>query len=299
MRSEPSDGPRRPGVEMRRVIKCGLIGAAFGALLACSYDPELVDDTDVVLYQLDAVREMEPQGPAFNQGLRSGYLDYTDVMAEEYDRSDYWHFAFKAVDSAKGELVTPDLVESRHLRPDNLEELSAARARLMAALEQTGRKKAPLPAARAQTSFDCWLEKAEEDDPAEQIAVCKGAFEDAIAEVERALTTEGEAYLVFFAWDQAELTPVALAVLDQVQADFLRGRPSRLMVAGHADRSGTAAYNEALSERRAQNVARALVQRGVPEQAIDVEWFGERRPRIPTPDGQREPRNRRVEIVFG
>jgi outer membrane protein OmpA-like peptidoglycan-associated protein len=30
-----------------------------------------------------------------------------------------------------------------------------------------------------------------------------------------------------------------------------------------------------------------------------VEWFGERQPRIPTPDEQREPRNRRVEIVFG
>ena len=284
---------------MRRVIQLGLMGATVGVLLACSYDPELVDTTEVVLHELDAVREMEPQGSVFNQGLRSGYLDYTDIMAEEYDRTDYWHFAFKAVDSAKGELVTPDLVEYRDLRPENVEELSAARARLMAALEQTGRKKAPLPAARAQTAFDCWLEKAEENDPAEQIAVCKGAFEDAIAEVERALTTEGEAYLVFFAWDQAELTPVALAVLDQVQADFLRGRPTRLVVAGHADRSGPEPYNEALSELRARNVARALVQRGVPEQSVEVEWHGERRPRIPTPDDQREPRNRRVEIVVG
>jgi OmpA-OmpF porin, OOP family len=284
---------------MHSVINLGLMGATVAILLACSYDPELVDTTEVVLHELDAVREMEPQGPAFNQGLRAGYLDYTDVMTEEFDRTDHWHFAFKAVDSAKGELVTPDLVESRRLRPDNVEELSAARARLMAALEQTGRKKAPLPAARAQTAFDCWLEKAEENDPAEQIAVCKGVFEGAITEVERALTTEGEAYLVFFAWDQAELTPVALAVLDQVQADFIRGRPTRLVVAGHADRSGPEPYNEALSEQRARNVARALVQRGVPEQALDVEWFGERRPRIPTPDDQREPRNRRVEIVFG
>ena len=48
---------------------------------------------------------MEPQGPAFNRGLRTGYLDYSDVMTEEYDTADYWHFAFKAVDSAKGELV--------------------------------------------------------------------------------------------------------------------------------------------------------------------------------------------------
>jgi outer membrane protein OmpA-like peptidoglycan-associated protein len=169
----------------------------------------------------------------------------------------------------------------------------------MAALEQTGRKKAPLPAARAQTAFDCWLEKAEENDPPEQIEVCKGEFERSVAEIERALTTEGEAYLVFFAWDQAELTPVALAVLDQVQADFVRGRASRVTVAGHADRSGAEPYNEALSERRARNVARALAQRGVPEADMAVEWYGERRPRIPTQDDQREPRNRRVEIVFG
>jgi OmpA-OmpF porin, OOP family len=284
---------------MRRVFQLGVMTAAAGTMLACSYDPELVDTTDTVLYEIEAVREMEPQGPPFNRGLRTGYLDYTDTMTEEYDYSDYWHFVFKAVDSAEGELVEPDLVESRELMAGDVEELSAARARLMAALEQTGRKKAPAPAAVAQTAFDCWLEKAEEDDPAEQIEVCKGTFETAIAEVERALTTEDEAYLVFFAWDQAELTPVALAVLDQIQADFSRGRPSRVMVAGHADRSGPEPYNEALSEQRARNVARALLQRGVPEQALGVEWFGERQPRIPTGDDEREPRNRRVEIVFG
>ena len=98
------------------------------------------------------------------------------------------------MDSAKGEAVQPDLVESRDLQSDNVEELSAARARLMAALDQTGRKKAPWQAARAQTAFDCWLERAEENDPPEQIAVCKGEFETAIAEVERALTTEGGDY---------------------------------------------------------------------------------------------------------
>jgi OmpA-OmpF porin, OOP family len=284
---------------MQRVIKVGLLGAALGALLSCSYNPQLVDDSEVVLHEIGAVRAMEPQGPAFNQGLRQGYLDYSDVMTSEYDHSDYWHFAFKAVDSAKGEAVLPDTVESRDLRPDNVEELSAARARLMAALDQTGRKKAPWQAAKAQTAFDCWLEKAEENDPPEQIKVCKGEYESAIAEVERALTTEGEAYLVFFAWDQADLTPVALAVLDQVQADFVRGRPALVKVAGHADRSGSEAYNDRLSERRAEIVAQALMQRGVPERALEVEWFGERRPRVPTPDGQKEPRNRRVEIVFG
>ena len=170
---------------MRRVIQLGVMGAAAGILLACSYDPELVDTTEVVLHELDAVRAMEPQAPPSTKDSRSGYLDYTDVMGEEYDRTDYWHFAFKAVDLAKGEPVTPD--------PCGIPQSAAGQCRgavgrpraADGGMEQTGRKKAPLPAARAQTAFDCWLEKAEENDPAEQIAVCKGAFEDAIAEVER------------------------------------------------------------------------------------------------------------------
>ena len=104
---------------------------------------------------------------------------------------------------------------------------------------------------------------------------------------------------MFFAWDQADLSPVAMAVLDQVQADLARGRPTRLTVADTPTARARSLTTTQLSERRAENVARALVQRGVPEPALEVEWFGERRPRIPTPDGEREPRNRRVEIVFG
>ncbi len=201
--------------------------------------------------------------------------------------------------------MLPDRVEFRDLGAGDVDELAAARARLMAALAQTGRKKAPVQAARAQTSFDCWLEMVEDEDPPEQIETCKGAFEEAMADVEQALTRDivpasgEEAYLVFFAWDQATLTPVALTVLDQVQADYAVGKPTRLVIAGHADRSGSEAYNQGLSERRAQIVAQALGERGIPPSAMAIEAFGETQPRVPTADGVREPQNRRVEIVFG
>jgi OOP family OmpA-OmpF porin len=290
---------------MQWLIRSALAAAALGTATGCTYDPELVDDTDVVLYEYQAVREMEPQGPAFNRGLRSGYLEYGDVQYDDYDLGDFAHFAFKAVDSAKGENVLPDRVESRDLALGDVDELAAARARLMAALGQTGRKKAAMDAANAQTSFDCWLEMTEDEEPPEEIVTCKGAFEDAITQVERALTRDvvpgfGEdVYLVFFAWDQATLTPVALTVLDQVQADFALGKPVRIVIAGHADRSGSEAYNQALSERRARNVAQALGQRGIPASTMTLEAYGEIRPRVPTADGVREPQNRRVEIVFG
>jgi OOP family OmpA-OmpF porin len=279
---------------MRRRVGFAIIGAT-GVAAGCAYDPTLLDTTDTMLYEIPAVRVMEPQGPEFNQGLREGYLDLGQTMGSDFP--DRLHFEFKAVDSAKGNLVLPDTVESRWLAADRAEELAAARARLLAALDQSGRDKAPEPAAQAQVAFDCWLEQAVWS--AEANLTCKERFETAIAEVERALTTEGNVYLVFFAWDQADLTPVIMAVLDQVAADYASGRPTRVTLSGHADRSGTEAYNDALSEQRAQNVARALAARGVPERALDVQWFGERQPRIPSEDGVREPQNRRVEIVFG
>lgn len=285
---------------MRRVVTLAFFGALFGIFNACAYDPETVDDSYTVLYEIDAVRAMAPQGPAFNRGLREGYLGYGDLEYDEADIGDYYHFAFKAVDSAKGEPVVPDEVGYRDLEPDATEELAAARARLMAALIETGRKKAPWQAADAQTAFDCWLEREEEGDSPEEIEVCKGRFEQAIAEVERSLVTEGEdVYLAFFAWDQAELSPVARSVLEQVEADYARAGPSRVVVAGHADRSGAESYNLGLSEQRARNVAQALTDLGIPGEAIELEWYGETRPRVATPDGAREPQNRRVEIVFG
>ena len=279
---------------MRSRVVVALIGAVSVAA-GCAYDPMLLDAGYTLTYEVPAVKVMTPQGPEFNQGLRAGYLDLADSMGG--DHPDRWHFQFKAVDSAKGELVYPDTVESRWLAADRAEELAAARARLLAALDQTGRARAPEPAAAAQVAFDCWLEQAVWR--AEAALTCKQRFETAIAEVERALTTEGDVYLVFFAWDQADLTPVTQAVLDQVASDYVRGEPARVTVAGHADRSGSEAYNQALSEQRARNVARALVARGVPQRALEVQWFGESEPRIPTPDGVREPQNRRVEIVFG
>jgi OOP family OmpA-OmpF porin len=280
---------------MPRLNRLVLAGVAIGVVAGCTYDPTLLDQTDTLLYEVPPVRVMAPQGPEFGQGLREGYLLTSDSMGGDF--GDKNHFAFKAVDSAKGNFVLPDTVESRWLSSARAEELAAARARLMAALDQTARDKVPWQAAKAQTAFDCWLEQAEWS--SDENLSCKEAFEKAIVEVERALTTEGNVYLVFFAWDQVDLTPVTMAVLDQIAADYATGQPARLVIAGHADRSGAEPYNQQLSERRAGAVASALVQRGLPQEAMDVKGLGESQPRIPTEDGVREPQNRRVEIVFG
>ena len=105
-------------------------------------------------------------------------------------------------------------------------------------------------------------------------------------------------FLVFFDFDRYNLTPDARRVIEAAAAAYKATGSARLEVSGHTDLAGTAAYNMRLSRRRADTVAAALARDGVPRSAMDVKWFGKERPRVPTPDGVREPQNRRVEIVM-
>jgi OmpA-OmpF porin, OOP family len=105
-------------------------------------------------------------------------------------------------------------------------------------------------------------------------------------------------YLVFFDWDKADLTGRAQEIIAQAAQNSTRVQYTRIEVSGYTDRSGTPAYNQKLSVRRAENVASELVKDGVPQAAIDVQGFGESHPLVPTAAGVREPQNRRVEIVL-
>jgi outer membrane protein OmpA-like peptidoglycan-associated protein len=279
-------------------VVLAVVGCAAPDGKIASPEPVLLDDADFRYVELDAVRAMVPQGAPFSQGLRVGYLDLAEEAGGRFDLFDRGHFARKAVASAKGQNVQPDMLALRRIPQAAAGELEAARARLLAALDANGRRTAPADAAKAQTAFDCWLERTEAGDQA-GIAACKARFEEAIAAVERALGPgAAQQYLIFFAWDRADISPVALQVIEQVAADFKAGRMVRLHLAGHADRSGPADYNMRLSERRARAVARELERLGVPTGALDLKWFGETRPKVPTADGVREAQNRRVEVTW-
>lgn len=273
-------------------ILCGTMSACVGL------NPNPSDDLDLYFVDVNAARTMAPEGTPFAQGLRTGYFSLTDYEKSTSDLADASHFARKAVDSARGLNIQPDAVAFRSLTETDASEMTAARARLMAGLEGGGRVRAAADASKAQVSYDCWLEAVEARDQP-RVDTCKKDFEDAMAAVEKALAADVDnTYLVFFAFDRSDLTPVAHTVLTEVVDAWRQGRPARVTLAGHADRAGPADYNMRLSERRARTVAAALVSMGIPAEQLDVEWFGETQPRVPTPDGVAEPQNRRVEITF-
>ncbi|RYZ11403.1 MAG: OmpA family protein [Comamonadaceae bacterium] len=107
---------------------------------------------------------------------------------------------------------------------------------------------------------------------------------------------------VLFDFDRAELRADAAPTLARA-AELLASYPdARIAVRGHSDGKGTAAYNDALSLRRARTVAERLNAR--PARRIEVEGRGSREPIAPeqdasgADDAQGRQRNRRVEIVI-
>ena len=106
-------------------------------------------------------------------------------------------------------------------------------------------------------------------------------------------------YIVFFEWDQSDITPEAATILDNAVSAYTNCGTAAVMLAGHTDRSGTTTYNEGLADRRNASVRSYLGGRGIPDGRISSEGFGESQPRVPTADGVRELQNRRVEITYG
>lgn len=104
-------------------------------------------------------------------------------------------------------------------------------------------------------------------------------------------------FIVFFDWDKDVITPQGMQIVQQAADAYKSGAPVHIQVTGYTDRSGSAAYNQRLSERRANNVARALAGLGVPQNQMAVSGRGENDNRVPTAAGVREPQNRRVEIT--
>lgn len=154
----------------------------------------------------------------------------------------------------------------------------------------------PEACARAQAMWDQYLEALYG-----QPAICldvdetRALFDEAFA----ACTGGGAAnYIVYFGFDSTVLTAEANGVLDEVVAAVSGIATPNLSIVGHADRSGSVAYNQGLSERRATRVARALSDRGVAPGSMTLAGRSENEPAVPTADGVREPRNRRVEITI-
>ncbi|SEM74031.1 OmpA family protein [Palleronia pelagia] len=103
---------------------------------------------------------------------------------------------------------------------------------------------------------------------------------------------------ILFATDSASVAPTLQSDLRVLAASLNRYPQSLVEVQGHTDNTGSAAYNQDLSERRAQAVTSILLQNGVASGRLTSVGYGFSQPIASnaTPEGRAQ--NRRVQIII-
>lgn len=98
---------------------------------------------------------------------------------------------------------------------------------------------------------------------------------------------------VLFDFDSSTLKPGAYSEMDRVARILNKYPQTTIRIEGYTDQTGSEAYNQALSERRATAVKNALTQRGVDPARIQTVGYGESQP-----ISSNAAMNRRVNIVI-
>jgi len=99
-----------------------------------------------------------------------------------------------------------------------------------------------------------------------------------------------------FGFDKAAVTDEMMPVLEQTKMILEEDSAASFVVAGHTDSTGPEAYNQKLSERRANAVKQWMINNGVPASRLEAKGYGETMPKYDNDNRAGRALNRRVEI---
>ncbi|MCE1193737.1 MAG: OmpA family protein [Acidovorax sp.] len=280
---------------------------AVGLLAACASTPP-----SAALEQARAAVSATAGDPVVNQYAPVELKDATDALAraerqwaDDRDVAETDHLSYLARQRAE---IAANAARARQLDASIQQAGSEAdRIRLQArALEAD---QARLRAQQAQAQALSAEQRAAQQQAAAQAAQAQAAaaqdrvraLEAQLRDMEARQTERGLLVTlgdVLFAFNKAELTAQAAPRLDKL-ASFLQQFPDRrLLIEGYTDSVGSDSYNQDLSDRRAQSVRDALVQRGVNSNRITVRGYGKAYPVADNASPEGRAMNRRVEIVI-
>ncbi len=247
---------------------------------------------------LEAAKKQLEIAEAAYQQRKDAEVGQPAYLATQEARLAQAHAAAKADDArvAAGQAERDQIMLAARTREADNAERSAANSKLAAA-------NAKLAAANAQFAADNAQQQAnnaimQRDQATEETARVQAELDQlkATPTPRGMVLTLGD---VLFDTGRAELKPGAGRRLDQL-AQFLTEHPDRrVQIDGFTDSVGTDAYNEELSQRRADAVKAALITRGIEPARIGTEGYGKAYPVAGNTDSGGRQLNRRVEVVIG
>lgn len=211
-------------------------------------------------------------GSAMTGGAINTFLarDYYELARYENDKAyDYKaakQFTQKAMTAQKGQITVPSKISSFDLPAERVQELTKARTDLIAALKTQNTPENAPALAKAQSSFDCWVERAEEADEETHFAECKGQFEQSMASLMMPAAGDALAPTVYeIGFMQTSAVPDEAS---KKRIDYLAGylqqpenAPLKIALSAPADEVGKA---------RIMAVQNAIVSKGVAAERVTI-----------------------------
>ena len=130
---------------------------------------------------------------------------------------------------------------------------------------------------------------------AQQVAVAEEAKEVVVEETQEPALSHIHAFNVEFPSDSAVVDP---AYYPEIQdfAKYMEQNPEKTaIINGHTDSTGSAAYNQKLSEKRAVSVKNEIVKQGISAERLEAKGYGEEKPIASNKTREGRQKNRRVE----
>ena len=261
--------------------------STLGFVAACASQPERVAQLDEARTKVQALSEEALVQEVASKELSAAHANLQqaeEALNKGEPEERVAHLAYLAGRNADIGQARVDEAEAR----DQVAKAEFERNRVLLDVRTQEAEMAKQRAAQAELAAAAKAEEAE-------------SAQDALKELQAQQTERGMVLTlsdVLFDTAAATLKPGATLTIDRI-ARFLEGNAeTRVIIEGHTDSRGSEAYNEDLSQRRAQAVADALRGRGIESGRFEVIGRGEGFPVANNGTAEGRQQNRRVEIVF-
>ncbi|QNN67893.1 OmpA family protein [Sphingomonas lutea] len=111
------------------------------------------------------------------------------------------------------------------------------------------------------------------------------------------LPAPAKSFILYFLEGTTDITPESAPMVEEIRSEIAKRPGAEVQVTGHTDTVGSDSDNDALSQKRAEEILNLLASRGFDRAIMSAVGRGERELKLPTGDNVGSAVNRRVEVI--